>query len=391
MSRTRLRFLLPRDAAAPLFSSHAHMSDSPHSSSPSSQAEALGALTPALITALRARHTAFLARRLTDERARGDFGRSVAAGYDHVLSLPIKSLLDPKALVTGLAHVLSNETVRGLLSPIAREVNRRVVASLRSDDIKLGTYIPTQAREALDELIARPDLIPEELVRKVFDDELTEQIMRDVMYDALVEFNESVNPFFAEWGLPALVKKVLPIGAGTVLKSMSTVRGEFDKRLEPEMRKFLLGFSRKSKKKIADFLVSSAGDPKLVALRQSVVAFFYDETLADLMKNVDDDARMGADEVVEAIVLKVLQHERPRERLLAELEKLVADHGDDTVGAWLARIGATERPDLEKLADFLWPYMRLALESPPARAFYERVTWDFYASLGHDDAEAETG
>ncbi|MBX3209262.1 MAG: hypothetical protein KF764_29790 [Labilithrix sp.] len=339
-------------------------------------------LDPATIAALRSRHAAFLAERLVDDRARGDFVRSFAGGYDHVLSRPIRELLQPEALVAGGAKVLTSDAVRGLLAPIAREVNRRVVASLRADEAKLGDYVPTAAREAIDELIARPDLLPEELVRKVIGDEVVEEIMRDVLYDALVEFNESVNPFFAEWGLPALIKRFMPIGSGTVLKSMSAVRGEFDKRLEPEIRKFLLGFSRKSKTKIADFLVTSAGDPEQVALRKSIVAFFYEESLAQITQNVDDDARMSADEAAQAIVLEVLQNDRPRARLLAELEKLVAEHGDETLGTWLARIGVTVRPDLDALAELAWPFVKLALESPPARAFWERVTWDFYATLG---------
>lgn len=345
-------------------------------------------LTPKMIAALRARHVAFLAERLVDERARGDFIRSFAAGYDHVLSLPLRQLVEPKTLVAGIAAVLTDETVRGVALPIGREINRRVVTSLRSDESKLGDYVPARARKTIGELIARPDLLPPELVRKVFDDDLTEEIMRDVLYDALIEFNQSVNPFFAEWGLPALIKRFMPIGSGTVLKSMSAVRAEFDKRLEPEIRKFLLGFSRKSKKKLADFLIASAGDPKQIALRQSIVAFFYEETLAQITQNIDDDARMNADEATEAIVLEVLRRERPRERLLAELEALVEQHGDDTVGAWLTRIGVSARPDLEKLAELVWPFVRVALESPPARAFYERVAWDFYATLQDVPVEA---
>lgn len=338
-------------------------------------------LPPATIAALRARHVAFLAERLVDERAHGDFVRSFSAGYDHVLSLPLRKVLEPKRLVDGLAKVLTNDAVRGVLSPIAREIHRRVVASLRTDDAKVGDYVPAEARKAIDEIAARPDLVPESLIRKVFEVEVIEEIMRDQLYDALVEFNESVNPFFAEWGLPALIKRFMPIGSSTVLNAMSSVRAEFDKRLEPEIRKFLLGFSRKSKNKLADFLVSSAGDPKMVALRQSIVSFVYEETLAAMTKNVDDDARMNADEAVEAIVLETLRRDRPRERLLAELEKLVDEHGDETVGQWLERIGVTARPELEALAELLWPWFRLVLESPPARAFWERVTWDFYATL----------
>lgn len=341
----------------------------------------LSGLSPSTIAALRARHIAFLAERLTDDRARGDFVRSFAAGYDHVLSQPIKSVIEPKALVSRLEAVLTQDTVRGLLAPIVSDINRRVLLSVRADDTKLGDYVSDSARGAINELLARPDLFPEALVRKIFDDEATEQIMRDMIYDALVEFNESVNPFFAEWGLPALIKRFMPIGSGAVLKSMTAVRTEFDKRLEPEMRKFLLAFSRKSKKKLADVLISTAGDPKMVALRQSVVAYFYEETLSTLTKNVDEDARMNADEAVLGVVLQVLERDHPRARLLAGLEDFVKEHGDETVGAWLERIGVSARPELEKVAELLWPFMKIALESPPARAFYERVTWDFYGSL----------
>ncbi|HVJ93844.1 MAG TPA: hypothetical protein VM580_28840, partial [Labilithrix sp.] len=336
---------------------------------------------PDTIAALRTRNIAFLEKRLVDDRARGDFFRSLGAGYDYVLSRPIRELLDPKTLIGAIVDILSDQTIRGFVAPIAREVHRRVLASLRSEETKLGDYVPADARKAIDDLLARPDLLPEELVRKVCEAEITETLMRDVIYDALVEFNETANPFFAEWGLPALIKRFVPIGSGAVLSSMSAVRAEFDKRLEPEIRKFLLSFSRRAKTKLADFLVASAGDPKFIGLRQSIVAFFYEESLSKITKSLDDDTRMTVDDAAEAIVLEVLHNSRPRERLLAELEQFLSEHGDETLGAWLGRIGVTERPNLDGLAELLWPYLRLALESPPARAFYERVTWDFYATL----------
>lgn len=344
--------------------------------------DALLSLPPTTIAALRTAHVAFLAERLTDERARGDFVRSLESAYEHILSRPIRELVEPRPLVEGLASALTAETVRGHLAPIAREVHRRVLASLRrEDEALLGDYVPEDARRAIDELLARADLVPEALIRRVFDAEITEELMRDVIYDALVEFNESVNPFFAEWGLPALIKRFMPIGSGTVLKSMSAVRAEFDKRLEPEIRKFLLGFSRSSKAKIADFFIARAADPKLVALRRSVVSFFYAETLAQLTASIDDDARMEIDDAAEAIVLEVLGRDRPRERLASELEAFLDEHGDEPLGAWLSRIGVTTKPELERLAEVAWPFVKLALESPPARAFWERITWDFYATL----------
>lgn len=342
-------------------------------------------LSPSTIAALRTRHVAFLTERLVDDHARGDFVRSFASGYDHLLSQRIRTLVTPTAVVAGLSKIATNEAMRGFVSPIARDISRRVVASLRANDAALGDYVPTDARAAIDQLLARPDLVPEALVRRIAGNEVTEEILRDVLYDGLVEFNESVNPFFADWGLPALIKRLMPIGSGAVLKSMSALRSEFDKRLEPEIRKFLLGFSRKAKFKIADFFVASAGDPKLVALRQSIVAFIYGEALSELTKNVDDDARMDADDAALAVAFEIIGQERTRARVLAELDTFVAEHGDETLGDWLSRIGVAARPELEALGELLWPVVRFALESPPARAFFERVTWDFYATIEPED------
>ena len=199
--------------------------------------------------------------------------------------------------------------------------------------------------------------------------------MRDVIYDALVEFNESVNPFFADWGLPALIKRFMPIGSGAVLKSMSAVRTEFDKRLEPEIRKFLLGFSRKSKKKLADFIVSSAGDPKLVALRKSIVAFFYEESLAQITQNVDDDARMEVDEAARGNRRSRSSAGTARASGSSPSSRSSSPSTATRPSGRGSRASASPSgPNLEQLAELLWPYVRLALESPPARAFYERVT-----------------
>src|SRR5690349_5204335 len=122
-------------------------------------------LPPATVAALRSRHVAFLAERLTDERARGDFVRSFAASYDYLLERPLRELVIPAALVEALPGLLPADKVRGFLAPVGREIHRRALASMRSDDAKLGDYVPAAAREVIDALIARPDWIQEDLVR----------------------------------------------------------------------------------------------------------------------------------------------------------------------------------------------------------------------------------
>jgi hypothetical protein len=224
-------------------------------------------------------------------------------------------------------------------------------------------------------------------VRNVFEQEAIEDAIRDTLYDGLKEFNETVNPFFADWGLPALLKR-MPIGGGTIAKSMGAMRGEFDKRLDPEIKKFLLVFSRKAKGKLADFFITRGADPKSVELRKNVVSFLYSQSMSELLAGVDEAAAKKGSLAAEHIVLATLAREAPRKRLKEALLAFLDDHGDQTIGEWLAAVGATGEPDLDAWAALLWPHVKRGLESPVAVAFYTAITREFYDSLAPEGAPA---
>ncbi len=295
------------------------------------------ALSAETLEALRKKHVAFLTARLVSEAAREDWVRSFRDGYAWVLELKIGEVVDPVVLTDGVTKALTADSVKALFSPIAREIHRRVLTSLKKDKARLGDYVPAPARLAIDDLLERNDLVPERLVRNVFDQEAIEDAIRDILYDGLKEFNETVNPFFADWGLPALIKR-MPIGSGAILKSMGAMRGEFDKRLDPEIRKFLLAFSRKAKVKLADFFVKKGDDPKLAELRKNVVSFLYSQSMSELLAGVDDDASKKAQVAAEHVTLETLRRPEPRAKLKEGLEAFLKDHADKTIGEFLAAV-----------------------------------------------------
>jgi hypothetical protein len=329
---------------------------------------------------LEKQHVAFLSARLTSDQAREDWIRSFREGWTWALGLRIGDVLDPDAVTDGVARALGEATITKLIAPVLRDVHRRTLQTLRTDDARLAEYVDAGAREAIDALLERSDLVPEKVIREVFAQEAIEEALRDILFDGLQEFNQTVNPFFADWGLPAILKR-MPIGGGTILKSMGAMKGEFDKRLEPEIRKFLQVFSRKAKGKLADAVVTRGGDPKMVELRKNVVSFLYTQTLSELLANVDSGASQQAELAVERIALRVLQEEHPRRRLREAIDAFLRVHKDKTVGEWLTTLGATETPDLDAWAALLWPHVQRTLASPVARSFFAQVTREFYASL----------
>ena len=338
------------------------------------------ALSHDTLEALKQKHVAFLEARLGSGAAREDWIRAFRDGYAWALSLRVKDVVDPVALTDGVVKALTAESVKALFAPVARDIHRRTLASLRKDETRLGDYVPAPARLAIDELLERKDLVPERLVRNIFDQEAIEDAIRDTLYDGLKEFNETVNPFFADWGLPALLKR-MPIGGGTILKSMGAMRGEFDKRLDPEIRKFLLAFSRKAKGKLADFFVTKGDDPKFIELRKNVVSFLYSQSLKELMAGVDENASKKGEIAAEHIALETLKRDHPRERLREALEAFLHDQGDATFREWLTKVGASGTPDLDAFANLLWPHVKRAMESPVARDFFAQITAEFYDGL----------
>lgn len=341
-------------------------------------------LSPDDARALRDAHVTFLLARLGSDAARAELAEGLRDGWAHVRAQRLDALPLAKAapqLVEALVAVASPDALASLWAPLGRDGHARVRRDLRADGTKLGAWVPDDARAAVDALLARPDLVPPSLVETIFDQEGVEEVLRDVLYDALVEFNTTVNPFFAEWGLPGLIKRFVPIGGGAVVKSIGALREEFDKRLEPEMRKFLLVFSRKAKKKVGAFLVAHAGDPSMVALRRNVAAFLYEQTPKALFATYDDEAAAHVDRAAEAVAAAVVRSDDARARLERSVAELLREHGEATVGAALDAVGATGAPDFDALAALAWPSVELVLASPPFRAWLERVTDDFYATL----------
>ncbi len=337
-------------------------------------------LSAGAVSELRRRHAEFLRERLVSDAAREDWLRLARSGWDRVAALRVRDVVDAKSASSALVRVLDAEAVRGLFAPVLREIAREAVTALRRDDTKLGDYVPPDARAAIDRLLERHDLIPDDLVRKVFEEKVVQDAIQNTLYDALTQFQSTVNPFFAEWGLPSILKR-MPIGGGMILSSMEAMRAEFDRRVEPEIRKFLAVFSRRTQGELAELFLSKSGDPKLARLRKDLVAYLYTRTLEELLAGVDDEMTETSAFVAERVALRLVERPESARAFEASLERLLQEHGDATVGEWLDRTGATESPDVEAWAELAWPVVRRVLASDPVVHLLETIASEFYDSV----------
>lgn len=273
--------------------------------------------------------------------------------WERLQERPVRQLCEPARLGPLLDAVLGPAQAAELILAALRALRLFVTAAARSDPWPLSAYIPDEARRALATLCQRPLRLPPELARALLDNPALEEVLRDLLHEALREFNDRVNPFFADWGLPALIRKTVPLGGAALIRTLQAVRAEFDRRLEPEMRRFLHGFVRRALHHTAQVLAEGRDSAQARALRLSLLEVVLAQPVSCLAGAVDDETLDLLEAATAAVLRHVLPSDRAKELRHQALTALVAAAGDLTLGEWLGRHGLDLRLPPEPLAALL--------------------------------------
>jgi hypothetical protein len=307
-----------------------------------------------------------------DAREEAALAEVLERAYDALLEVPAGALVPTDGFAEAARAVFSGTWMDGWLRPAARQAARDALEVLSLDETCSSRYLGPRAVDSLCAVARASGGLPDALVRHVCEHEAAETVLRDVLSRGLREFNEKVNPVFAEWGLPALLKRIVPLGFGAVMKSLEAARAELDRRLEPELAKFVTVFTRKALKGTADFVIAHQGDPAFVALRESTLRFAAELAVSAWPKRAERSiGELAADAVVDALASTSEDTTRQARVDLVGRWARVAEGTSRgrTLGDWLAAAGATERPPFRAWARLGLPLWRvLASHEPFIRA-----------------------
>ncbi|MCS6911657.1 MAG: hypothetical protein RMK29_09370 [Myxococcales bacterium] len=259
--------------------------------------------------------------------------------WEQLRQRPLRQLCQPARLGPLLDAVLGPTQTAELLLSALRTLRPVLASAARSDPWPLSAYIPDEARQALATLCQRPLRLPPELAQALLSNPTLEEVLRDLLYEALREFNDRVNPFFADWGLPALIRKAVPLGGAALVRTLQAVRAEFDRRLEPETRRFLHGFVRRALRHAAHVLAEGRDSAQARALRLSLLEVVLAQPVSCLARVADDEALELLEVAAGALLRHVLPSEQARTLRHQVLSALAAAGGDLTLGEWLERHG----------------------------------------------------
>jgi hypothetical protein len=331
------------------------------------------------------KHVAWAKARLRSAEGKAQLRRNLEAGTRALLAAKVSTVVDLEATVRAVDAALAEPFMADTVRPLARTAILLRMARLREAPEKLGTYVSPEARELFEKILERPGLVPEKFVRELLGHRAFEEIARDVLDDALDEFSRKVNPFTAEWGLPSLMKRAGPLsaglgalGLGAFTKGLEAVREEFDKRLEPERKKFLQGFARRSLDLVAEFVVRRSDEPAFVAARKELLAWLLEQPVGEVVSSGGEKVTELAVQAGEATARHVESLESTKRQRRATIEMLFAAHKHQTVEAALATYGAKVTVDWDAVADALWPAVQVALDAPEVDAFVEDLVGGFY-------------
>ena len=333
------------------------------------------ALSPAALVALKARHLAFLEARLVSIEAEAEWKKHLGSVVADLLATRVGDLAAPARLADAADALFTAEAVERTARPLARHIVNVVLQELRTEKGSVGARVPAATKKRIDALLERPGLFPDRMVRALIEEDAFEEVMRDTLYEALKEFSEKVNPFTAEWGLPALLKRLGPFGMG---KGLDGMRADFERRLDPEIRKFLQGMSRKSLRKMVEFTIAKADEPRFVAVRKSLARWLLEQEVAGLSRSVDAEVVLLGQEIALDIAAAELAREGLRARRRAMIEAALVAREGRTLREVLDELGVGLVLDFDALAAASWPLVRSALATPAARAWLAGIVSEFY-------------
>lgn len=328
----------------------------------------------------RARHLAWAKAKLESDWGKAKLRENLESTFLHTMRSNVGDVLD-LAAITRLSDVLAgdpfvSETVR----PLVRFSVMLELARLREDPTPVGTYVSSEARALVDQLLERPNLLPAAFVEKMLTHRAFEEISRDVLDQALRDFSEKVDPFRAEWGLPSLLKKGGPLafGLGAFAKGFESIREEFDKRLEPERKRFLQVFARKSLEMVAGFIIKRNDQPQFIALRKELFAWLLEQPMSEVVAPASKETVELTENIGQAIAKHVGAMEATRKRRHATIEMIHRAHQKQTLEAALATYGAKLTPDFDALTEVIWPLVKNALKTPSVESFFDELIGGFY-------------
>lgn len=328
----------------------------------------------------RTRARAWLRARLTEgERAREEWRALWASSWEHLLRTPVDTLLDRRSAGDLAERLADSPFLIEALTPLARNVLRASLQSLREDDAPLDHSIPDEARARLRAAAARPGLVHPDWVHATLRGEAVEAVLNDLLYRVLMDFSTLIPRLMTR--MSALGRFRLVGGAGAMAERL--IR-EVEKLVEPEVREFLAGSTGRVLESAAEFTIARIDDPAQREFRATFVDFVLSRSPRFLVASVDEPLLEDLDFVVEATLRHLSGTPEARAAAREWAERAIRYGEGKTVAEVLELDAGSAAAPTDALADATWPAFRSLIDSPYAQRWMDDLVDELLDHLAAD-------
>ena len=276
--------------------------------------------------------------------------------------------MDADAAKSLAGALIDADLLTEISRPVVSKVAPVVIAELRQDGQAIERFVPEEAREKLQDAIARPGLVHPDWVRAMFRGDAAEAVLNDALYRALKDFSTL---------LPRLMVKISPVGRFGVLGSAGVFAEklieELERRIEPEIKSFLADSSERILERAAEFTIAKIDDPASIEFRSKFVNFVLSKSPAFLLEAADDDLIADMGVVVELSARHVAEMPEIEAAVPLWIDRLMEYADGKTLAEALGLEGLALRPPTDALADATWPAFRALLASPQAQTWMDQI------------------
>ncbi len=262
----------------------------------------------------------------------------------HALDTPISQLVDPgelaRSVVVALRAAVADDTARDRIVELVKTTRHRLAAV---DDTPRA-WVPPEAMEPLQQLVATPWSPSEELTYRLINHAALRTMLREVLSGSLERFTSKMRNLdqgmLGGLGGRAVKRGRGLLGAASSL--VSAVKDEMESAFEGRLKEHLGQATDEAVRTIARWISDPAHADALGSMRVSALEALLDTPVRALAAEGDAFDPGELADVVLAAMRQVAARDDLESLITSELASAVEALGDGTLGTWLEDLGLRE-------------------------------------------------
>ncbi len=321
--------------------------------------------------------TRWLVERLTGELAQQEWHRVFKAAGQELLGQPLNALVSEEEMLALLEAHLDEERLVALVRPAIRFGLHHALKQAQDDDQPLERYLSDAAKDSFMQLATRPGVIQEAWITELFSQDAMEELGADTLYKALKDFS-TIIPRLIESMTPSALGKLARLGGRATGGVTTKLLDEVERRLEPEIKKWLERGTRRALDSAASFATEHRDSPAAVEARRSLLRFFWSQSAAFHARSFTPEVVGDLELAVERTARHVGALPETKERFAKVIADTYKSDGNKKLEDWLETMGVDRAPPWEAWSKVAWSVLETAMAGPAIREWHKGIASEIH-------------